>query len=150
MINRLSTIIKPNTRYTLNKFMSIEDRLKRYNGDDWEKYVSPKYITYNDYNDYNKFLVPIDSSLNMYIIEWLKHSGTAIHGHSYPGCVYKVLDGYLKESIYSSDQYTYNNKLLCENILNKGDVKYINNKIGLHRIKNTSDNKCYTLNIYPK
>ena len=113
------------------------DNLKKYNSDDWKKYKSDKLY------GYTRNLVYKCNKFDIYIISWSKNSVSPIHNHPKGGCLMKVLEGSLNENIYSIDKL----KIEKKNYLSKNDVKYIDDKIGFHKIFNT-DIRTYSIHIY--
>jgi len=79
----------------------------------------------------------------MYIITWNKCKESPIHDHSKNGCIYKILHGTLIEELYNN-----NLKIIQKNILHKDTIKYIDNKIGYHKIINPTDDISVSLHIY--
>jgi len=102
---------------------------------DWKKYV------WFDKNKYVKSLVYNNNIYDMYIISWNDNQISQIHDHPENGCIMKILDGSIEEVLYD-------NKLnvIEQTEYNKGDISYIDNNRGFHKMKTTS--KCVTLHIY--
>lgn len=145
--------------------------LKSYisNEKDWSKYAFAnlnKPYTRNGIED-------ISINANLLILVWSPHNGSYIHDHANAHCIMKILKGTLTEHLYempleSSDnnntQYSeeiispdgsvkkyynhhelkpYNTRDLKEN-----EVAYIHDKIGLHRIRNNTDEPAISLHLY--
>jgi len=106
-------------------FIELTHSINLYIGADWIQFV--KYENY-----YNKIRLDCYSNnkFEMYIICWKPEQSSPIHDHSENGCIMKVLSGSLKESLY-----TYNLLLQNETIINKNNVSFIDNHIGLHKIE---------------
>ena len=81
--------------------------------------------------------------LELYLIKWNPKSNSNIHSHLYHGCVMKILEGCLIESIYNKDIILkQNNNYKCH------DTGFINNDIGYHKIFNNTNNYSYSLHLY--
>ena len=111
--------------------------IKKYDSDDWKKYV-----TVNDLS-YNKLLVNQTDEFSIYIITWKKYQESKIHDHSDNGCLYKILKGNLIEN-------HYNNKLEYTGfkILEKNNIGYIDNKLYYHNMINNNNGITISLHIY--
>lgn len=109
-----------------NLFIDLTHIVKKYKGIDWIKYIKYTDCTYHrirlDHLSNRKF--------EMYLICWKPEQSSPIHDHSENGCIMKVLDGSLKETLYDYDLKSQN-----ETIINKNYISFINNHIGLHKIE---------------
>ena len=154
--------IKINNSYNLKGMGKI---LSNYNGDDWKYYFKNNYlsgdnITHFPDRNYTKILLPYDTpKINMYLIEWKPGAITHVHGHNGNiGCIFKVLSGNLKETLYGNyydivnpDNNPDNKYLINDMYLKKSHINYLNDNIGYHRIQNNNGNlNSYSLHIYPK
>lgn len=77
------------------------------------------------------------------LIKWKPNSESLIHDHASNGCLLKVIEGSLKETLY--DQQINKKK---ETIFNKEEVNYIDNKMGYHKITNLNNDYSYSLHLY--
>ena len=107
-------------------FVNLTNIIKNYNGNDWRQYIQFNNNTYNRIrlNNY------CNAKFEIYIISWKPEQMSPIHDHSDNGCIMKVLDGMLIETLYD-----YNLVPLNETIINKNYVSFIDNHIGLHKIE---------------
>ena len=110
--------------------------VQKYNGNDWEKYCKFCNVSYK------RSLVYINDLFDIYVICWNNNQKSPIHDHAKNGCIMKILQGSICEQLFTLDV-----NFLKQNIYKKGDVSYIDNKIGLHKIAN-NDIKTITLHIY--
>ena len=107
-----------------DNFINLTHIVKNYKGTDWVKYIK-----YSD-NKYNRIRVSdINSKFEIYLICWKPEQSSEIHDHASNGCIMKVLDGSLKEVLYSYNLISQN-----ETIIEKNYISFINNHIGLHKI----------------
>ena len=100
--------------------------------------LSSIYIT----KKYTKNLVYQDKNNSVYIIEWLPKAESVIHNHIGPGCCFKLLKGSLKEIVYKND-------IEKINYLKYKQYRFINNKLGKHKIINLLDKNSFSIHIYP-
>jgi predicted metal-dependent enzyme (double-stranded beta helix superfamily) len=131
---------------SLNKHLKINSDLKhiitevkKYNSNDWKKYVKIN----ND--QYNKELVFKNDLFDIYIITWNHKQKSNIHNHPEYGCIYKVLYGNVTEYLFNPNN---NYELMKTQKLNENDISYINDKIAYHSIENNNDDICVSLHIY--
>ena len=94
-------------------------------------------------DEYHKKLIYRNSKYEMFLIYWGVNSKTKIHDHSEEGCIMKILKGDLRELVYNE-----NFELIDTNNYKEGDISFIDNKIGYHKIINTNDNISKSLHIY--
>ena len=80
-----------------------------------------------------------------YLLVWSTNNFSRIHDHPEKGCALKVLKGSIKESRYSKE----NMKKISKSIIKEGEVSYIHNKEGFHKVKNAEEYKLsISLHIY--
>ncbi|CAO3616441.1 unnamed protein product [Cunninghamella blakesleeana] len=145
------------------------------NAEDWQHYAMfdrSRPYTRNLVDDGN-------GKFNLMILAWSEERYSPIHDHAGSHCIMKILDGNLQETLYeypnkliednsnsniditanntnhvemdpSMMSSTANNLQVTQNtVLNKNQVAYVHDKIGLHRIKNPSQNKgAVSLHLY--
>ena len=76
------------------------------------------------------------------IIIWNKGSESKIHDHAINGCIYKILGGELVEQRYNKE-FLYTSS----NTLKLGDIGYISNDMGYHKMVNPNKDK-YALSLH--
>ena len=79
---------------------------------------------------------------------WDGNCETAIHDHAGQNCWVYQIDGTVVETRYTGTAEEL--KIESEGELNPGQVSYMNDKLGYHKIENTSGEKAMTLHIYVK
>ena len=109
-----------------NNFIDLSKYIKNYKGDDWKKYVTfsnteYKRIKLTDYSN---------NDFELLLLCWSPNQITRIHDHANNGCIMKVLEGTLIETLYD-----YDLRLLDSTVINTNIVSVIDNHIGLHQIK---------------
>ena len=157
------TLININKNRKVGYFRTPFEYYINYNTGDWEKYKCNQYninelkIKYYDYliesNSHYRLVIPKEEyncnteqlqkyydDFEIVLMSWKTNGITSIHGHAKNGCIYGVLDGILLERMYFNNDNKMDNKYGCvNNILESGDVKYIDNNMGKHRIFNVND-----------
>ena len=139
--------------------------LENYYGSDWKNLAK-----FDDKKGYNKIMLNVgnkNSKFDAWLICWHKGADSGIHDHAQYGCIQKVLCGVLKETRYLQKKEKRRKKrtkgikgekevekekkfeISEENKLRQGNVGYINNKAGYHKIENRSvTNDAVSLHIY--
>lgn len=118
-------------------FRNSEKYLEDYLEADYKKYINIDELKYNRKRIY------IDDEIEVLIITWCKNQEAKVHDHSENGCFLKVLEGSLEENIFSANLDSMNKR-----ILEKGNISYMDNKIGLHSVINRLDEICVSIHIY--
>ncbi len=132
---------------------SVSPILNQYGGNDWYDYKiknSPLKTT-ECMNNYMKIPIVFNDLSNdelediygMYLVVWNPFCETSIHNHPEGGCLMKVLDGKIT-------QYKFRNSetMTEQENLKIGDISFINDNIGLHRICNDTMKYAYSLHLY--
>ncbi len=145
-INKHISNIHPKDKF---KLINIKPILDQYSGDDWVDFKTIQPLN----SDINYRRIPIvfeefnqnkyDNIFGMYLIVWNPFCHTSVHNHPEGGCLMKILDGNIKEQRFMNAE-----SFSIVNTLNKDDVSYIHDDIGLHRILNENNSTSYSLNIY--
>lgn len=88
-----------------------------------------------------------NGKFNLMVLCWSGDVKSSIHDHADAHCVMRALSGELTEVRYDwPDGQTM--RLKGEKTLIAGDVAYINNEIGLHRVENRSPDVAVSLHLY--
>ena len=92
---------------------------------------------YKERGDYIK--IPLHTSLwfDCYLIIWGPDAISPIHDHADNGCLYKVIQGNIRERIYSN----INLLELSTRELSTGEIGEISNSQGYHRMENIANKK---------
>lgn len=95
-------------------------------------------------------IVNINGNANLLILVWSPGKGSAIHDHANAHCCMKILKGTLAETLYEfpkEEGLPMKPKKYSE--LNRNEVGYISDDIGLHKISNASmDDFGVSLHLY--
>lgn len=85
-------------------------------------------------------IVNINGNANLLILVWTPGKGSAIHDHANAHCCMKILKGKLLESLYDIPE-SEGQEMVPHSVtvLNRNEVGYISDKIGLHKISNASE-----------
>lgn len=109
----------------------------KYNSNDWKKFIK------TSTKKYTKNKIFSDRDIEVYIISWLPGQKSPIHNHSKNGCILKILSGNLTESVY-----TDSSPLIKTSVLNKNNIGFMRDDLGLHSISNEGNNIAISLHIY--
>jgi cysteine dioxygenase len=118
-------------------FKSTAEVLGRYTSNDWMKYV-----TINP-NHYHRSKVFENEDFEIIVLTWNKNQGSCIHDHALNGCYMLVLQGELYEELYDKDLNHHSAR-----VVETGEITYIDNTIGLHRIMNQYPDVVVSLHVY--
>lgn len=80
------------------------------------------------------------------LITWGSNTKSLIHHHPKNGCILTLLSNGNEKFI--EEKYNMNNKLIESMNFKRGDIGYMHDSIGKHRIINNNENNIYTLHIY--
>lgn len=128
LIEKLKQNLDTNTNVLTVKYL-----LQSYDNKDWKKYIKV------DDNEFNKIILYQNDVFELILICWGKGAETPIHYHPKNGCLLKVLEGELTETIYLEG----NSRV---NILTPSDIGYMHDDIGQHKI--TVSNDSFSLHLY--
>tara|TARA_Y200000002_G_C22581575_1_gene621105 strand:+ start:322 stop:801 length:480 start_codon:yes stop_codon:yes gene_type:complete len=121
-----------------NSLANSNTILKAYNSFDWKSYIK------FDKDNYKKNLIYRNMDFEIFLVCWLPLQKTKIHNHSENGCLIRILEGEMNEIIYEPK----NKEIITTNNMYQNDIQYIDDKIGVHKMINTSDKNCISLHIY--
>jgi hypothetical protein len=85
----------------------------------------------------------LNDKFEVILITWGSDCKTRIHKHPHNGCLLSIMEGTLVE-----ERYDNNKELFQKDTLKNGDIGYMHNDIGRHRIINNNDHNVYSLHIY--
>lgn len=126
------------------KIDKIKSELISYNKSDWKKHIN--YFKRGE--NVNEFIydrqdIYNDKNVDIVLIQYDPSAETKIHSHeAFKSCIIKVLDGKLEETVYhrlgSRHNYIYTKF-----------TRSVHPQIQ-HKMRNISDDKSYSLNVYLK
>jgi len=120
----------------VNNLSKSENILNQYNLNDWKQHV--EFCNTN----YKKNLFYRDKDYEMFIVCWNPFQETKIHNHPNQGCILKILEGSIDEILYDKN-FNLKNKFKLE----KNNIRYIDDNLGIHKMINGSK-QCISLHIY--
>ncbi len=90
-----------------------------------------------------------DTNFELILICWNEGQETPVHNHDGEDCWVHLLQGEMQEVFYNLDLY---NTVVEEDfqIILAKQTSHINDKIGLHKLKNNSEGKTMSLHLYAK
>jgi len=95
--------------------------------------------------DYRKMLLNKNEDIDMYLIIWNMNAKTPIHDHSPNGCLFKVIQGKLKETLYDTADIKTSKAVRMIDINHTG---YLHNSIGYHKVENVHDGVSLSIHLY--
>lgn len=132
----LDKLIYDLSKYNDKNLYLFSKNLEKYN----LEYLVKKYGSIK-HNSYNKIILYRNTEFEIILISWDKNVCTNIHNHPENGCLMNILEGNLIEEIYKKDN------LLTKNFYGKGNISYIHDSLGYHKIYN-KDQYSFSLHIY--
>ncbi|MEO1653071.1 MAG: cysteine dioxygenase family protein [Bacteroidota bacterium] len=122
-------------KHRATSIYELSPQLSTYQGSDWKSYV--RY----DSECYTRNYVVRQEAFEILVLCWQPGQGSPIHNHPHQGCLLKILDGSLTENRYAQNQ-------VLESQLHRGDISYIDDQMGFHRIHNNGKTPAISLHIY--
>lgn len=98
---------------------------------------------------YTRNCIVENEKFELILICWEKGQITPIHDHGGEECWVKVIQGELKETIYNLDEAGELNAVKSTNA-KTGDISYMIDFMGYHRLANGNDGRSMSLHLYAK
>jgi len=111
--------------------------------DDWREFA-----IFNPHK-YCRNLIEINPDFEMIVICWDKNQESPIHNHSSQNCWFGVLEGTMEEVTYTFDPSLGLEEKSTQQFT-KGDVGWISDDNGIHKVRSCNDQVGITLHIYSK
>lgn len=99
-------------------------------------------------NDYTRNCLARTEDYEFILLCWDGSSETAVHDHANQNCWVYQLDGTVVETRYSGD--TQELQVASIGTLSPGQISYMNDTLGYHKIENRSNKRAMTLHVYVK
>ena len=112
--------------------------LELYDGNDWESYSK------FDAESYQRVQLIQKPVYEIRLLCWSGLQSSAVHDHPERGCAMKVLQGELVEELYSTEPVA----CVSSHTLKTNQCAYIDNSLGVHRVKNNRKAQAVSLHIY--
>lgn len=90
-----------------------------------------------------------NEKFELILLCWEKGQQTPIHDHGGEECWVKVIQGEFKETIYNVNE-AGELKTVKSTISKTGDITYMIDFMGFHRLENLSDTRSLSLHLYAK
>jgi predicted metal-dependent enzyme (double-stranded beta helix superfamily) len=81
------------------------------------------------------------------LIHWKPGKASNVHGHSFGGCVFKLLQGKLEELRYTPERSP---RLLSMNSMSSGEMAYIDDSMAYHQVGNPYGSSAISIHVYIK
>ena len=120
-------------QYTTGSIKQVQPLVEHYNGSDWKTYIRP-----TD-EPFLKHTVFHNDAFEAVLIQWKAGFATDFHAHPSNGCILKVLDGTLKETVKSECETT-------DATHTPSATSYMHDSKGVHKVTAITD--ATSLHIY--
>ena len=130
-----------------HKFQKINKLLSR---TDLITTETNKYTFFDFEKPYTRNLVASDGkNYSLLMLCWNPGKESKIHDHPCDGCFIKTIRGCIKETTYTTNEKTNDIKVKHVKFFSEGQVSYMHDSIGLHKIGNPShEHGAVTLHLY--
>lgn len=98
---------------------------------------------------YTRNCIVENEKFELILLCWEKGQFTPIHYHGGEECWVKIIQGEFRETIYKEDE-SGELQAIKSSISKTGDVSYMIDFIGCHRLGNLSDERSMSLHLYAK
>ena len=138
-LNHLTEVLKQSNRSDYNEIM---------NNLDLPKYLFDCYCSWSN-ECYTRNCIVDNESFELILLCWEAGQATPIHDHGGEECWVKVIQGEFKETIYRFDS-PGKIQTLRSTVSKKGDLSYMIDFMGFHRLENISETRSMSLHLYAK
>lgn len=151
----MSTNVKPVTSVTSNLDQLVQLLQDSQSLEQSHKIIKQSTIVLEDVERYRYFnktsygrnLVYSCEKFEIILMCWKPSQESAIHDHAQSDCIMRCVSGMFEEELYHiapSAKIEFDRS----HIMRAGDVSYINNDMGLHKIKNINNGESLALHFY--
>lgn len=98
---------------------------------------------------YTRNCIVENEKFELVLLCWEKGQITPIHDHGGEECWVKIIEGEFRETIYKVDNFGELN-MVKSTISKTGDITYMIDFIGCHRLENLSNARSMSLHLYAK
>ncbi|MDT0559348.1 cysteine dioxygenase family protein [Ichthyenterobacterium sp. W332] len=106
-----------------------------------------KYASWSN-KKYTRNCLYRDENLELILICWEPNQQTSIHNHGGEECWLGICNGEIEEQHFIDENGAL--KLIQCETLAEGNISYMNDKLGIHRLINNSDKRVMSLHLYAK
>lgn len=126
---------------------AVEVAMKSYfksGSSDWKRFAF-----WDECKNYTRNLIATDyDTFGLMLLCWNARKASAIHDHAGSECFMLCLDGQVSELRYSTPIDGSTPELVKTTPISAGEVAFINDSIGLHKVENSTTEKAVTLHLY--
>ena len=138
-LNHLTEALKESNRSDFSEIM---------NNLDLPKYLFDFYCSWSN-ECYTRNCIVDNESFELILLCWEAGQATPIHDHGGEECWVKVIHGEFKETIYKFNK-PGEIQTLRSTVSKKGDLSYMIDFMGFHRLENISKKRSLSLHLYAK
>lgn len=111
---------------------------------DLSPHIWQKYALFDSNKLYTRNLISTDhKNYTLLLLCWNPKQESPIHDHPCDGCWLKVLEGGIREVRYDRDLNPFS-QIDCQ----KGELSYITDNVGYHKVGNPTKSPAVTLHLY--
>ncbi|RTG88746.1 cysteine dioxygenase, partial [Schistosoma bovis] len=160
IMNQLNSInlYQSNKEYQMSMISTLNDFIETI-----RMIFNEDHIDINEvYTILKNFQYEGNGKYNLLLLCWSEDQGTGVHDHAGADCFVKIIKGQIKETIYEWPKHfnpknSYNSTNETDSplvvksvtVMNPGEVTYMHDKIGIHRLQNSSKTEtAITLHLY--
>ncbi|MEM5564034.1 cysteine dioxygenase family protein [Psychroserpens sp. AS72] len=127
---------------------SIEDYNAILNAFDFETIDFSPFESWSS-KSYTRNCLFRDENFELILLCWDQGQETAVHGHDGEDCWVYLLEGEMEEIYFTLDANQYLREVGARNI-KPNQLTFMNDKIGFHKLKNSSQGASMSLHLYAK
>lgn len=140
-----------------NALASLADQLTQVDREDYTKIFNSFDFGTIDFGHYGSWssesytrnCLYKDNEFELLLICWNRNQETSIHNHGGEDCWVHLIAGELEENFYKFDEQNNLVKFKSQIVI-ETTTSFINDKIGLHKLKNNFVGKTMSLHLYAK
>lgn len=111
-----------------------------------EDYEPFRYV--DDEKLYTRNLVMENDVFTIIALVWNPSKASPIHDHPCDGCWVRVLEGNVQETCYEHNKEEKTLEEISDNIYHEGQITWMHDIKGYHKIGNPTDKPAVTLHVY--
>jgi len=138
-LNQLIEILKQSNRFDFSKIMKNLDLSEE---------LFERYCSWSN-ECYTRNCIVDNESFELILLCWEANQATPIHDHGGEECWVKVIQGEFKETIYKFNK-PGDIQTVKSTFSKKGDLSYMIDFMGFHRLENISKTRSMSLHLYAK
>jgi cysteine dioxygenase len=132
-------------------YSKVQEAMEQYDAsfNEWKRYAF-----FDPDKKYTRNLIATDrQTFTLMLLCWNPHKSSPVHDHAGSECFMRMVSGETRESQFewvdkTAECEQKQLKLIKARDLKPGEVAFINDKIGMHKVENATDRQAVTLHCY--